>query len=302
MPISSSVFTRNKSWTDDRDNSIKITAPRHDDHDGDIADALNAIMDGSAGFIGSIKADAGTVLLPGVAFNGDTDTGMYRVGANSIGFATLGTLAMSISASQVVNFINGPTAPTATAGTNTTQVATTAFVQTAVSVLSFDAADVTLTPAGNIAATDVQAAIEELDNEKQAILSEGAFANGDKTKLDGIESGATADQSAAEILAALLTVDTDASGLNATTLQGNAPSAFLTSVPSTAGGVGTYVLASYGASVALGASAAGSSLSPTAASGAYFASTLSGTWQAMGYISTSASNNADRVILWLRTA
>ncbi len=34
---------------------------------------------------------------------------------------------------------------------------------------------------------------------KQDVLSEGAFANGDKTKLDGIESSATADQTGAEI-------------------------------------------------------------------------------------------------------
>jgi hypothetical protein len=35
---------------------------------------------------------------------------------------------MSINSSGVVNFPFGPTAPTATVGTNTTQVATTAFV------------------------------------------------------------------------------------------------------------------------------------------------------------------------------
>jgi hypothetical protein len=37
-------------------------------------------------------------------------------------------LCMSINSSGVVNFPFGPTAPTATVGTNTTQVATTAFV------------------------------------------------------------------------------------------------------------------------------------------------------------------------------
>lgn len=33
----------------------------------------------------------------------------------------------------------------------------------------------------------------------QAVLAEGSFVDGDKTKLDGIETGATADQTAAEI-------------------------------------------------------------------------------------------------------
>jgi hypothetical protein len=50
-----------------------------------------------------------------------------------------------------------------------------------------------------------------------------------KSKLDGIEAGATADQSAAEILAALLTVDGAGSGLDADLLDGNEASAFATS-------------------------------------------------------------------------
>lgn len=41
------------------------------------------------------------------------------------------------------------------------------------------------------------------------------------SKLDGVELGATADQSAAEILAALLTVDGSGSELDADTLDGN---------------------------------------------------------------------------------
>ena len=44
-------------------------------------------------------------------------------------FYTSDTERMSISSSGIVNFAQIPTAPTATAGTNTTQIATTAFVQ-----------------------------------------------------------------------------------------------------------------------------------------------------------------------------
>lgn len=44
---------------------------------------------------------------------------------------------------------------------------------------------------------NVAQAIEDTDY--QGVPAEGAFADGDKTKLDGIEAGATADQSAAEI-------------------------------------------------------------------------------------------------------
>jgi hypothetical protein len=56
--------------------------------------------------------------------------------------------------------------------------------------------------------------------------AEGAFADGDKTKLDGIEAGATADQTAAEILAAIKTVDGSGSGLDADLLDGNDSSFF----------------------------------------------------------------------------
>jgi len=50
----------------------------------------------------------------------------------------------------------------------------------------------------------------------------------DGSKLDGIESGATADQSAAEILTAIKSVDGAGSGLDADTLDGSHASSFLT--------------------------------------------------------------------------
>ena len=52
----------------------------------------------------------------------------------------------------------------------------------------------------------------------------------DGTKLDGIESGATADQSASEILTAIKTVDGSGSGLDADTLDGIQASAFVQSL------------------------------------------------------------------------
>ena len=54
-------------------------------------------------------------------------------------------------------------------------------------------------------------------------------AGSDRDKLDGIEAGATADQSAAEIMAAVQTLDTDDSGLNSNFLQGLTASQFLRS-------------------------------------------------------------------------
>ena len=54
-----------------------------------------------------------------------------------------------------------------------------------------------------------------------------------ETKLSGIESGATADQTAAEILTAIKTVDGTGSGLDADTLDGNQATAFATAAQGT---------------------------------------------------------------------
>ena len=56
-------------------------------------------------------------------------------------------------------------------------------------------------------------------------LTEINFTSADNTKLDGIEAGATADQTAAEILTAIKTVDGSGSGLDADLLQGSGLSA-----------------------------------------------------------------------------
>lgn len=72
----------------------------------------------------------------------------------------------------------------------------------------YTAAQVTVTPTGSVAATTVQAAIAELDSEKSATghthpaatqSVAGFLSTADKTKLDGIETGAKADQAASEV-------------------------------------------------------------------------------------------------------
>ena len=63
----------------------------------------------------------------------------------------------------------------------------------------------------------------------------------DGTKLDGIESGATADQNASEILTAIKTVDGSGSGLDADLLDGQQGSYYLNTSTSFGGDVsGTY--------------------------------------------------------------
>ena len=58
----------------------------------------------------------------------------------------------------------------------------------------------------------------------EAASDSNVFTDADHNKLNGIESGATADQSASEILTAIKTVDGSGSGLDADTLDGAQPS------------------------------------------------------------------------------
>ena len=62
-----------------------------------------------------------------------------------------------------------------------------------------------------------------------AATDSNTFTDADHSKLNGIESGATADQSASEILTAIKTVDGSGSGLDADTLDGVQASSFLRS-------------------------------------------------------------------------
>jgi len=62
-----------------------------------------------------------------------------------------------------------------------------------------------------------------------ASQTDNNFTNADHSKLDGIEAGATADQTASEILTLIKTVDGAGSGLDADTLDGVSSASFLRS-------------------------------------------------------------------------
>lgn len=51
-------------------------------------------------FTGQIESQNGTAAAPGVAFLNDLDCGMYRISTNTVGFATNGTLALTLDSSQ----------------------------------------------------------------------------------------------------------------------------------------------------------------------------------------------------------
>lgn len=71
----------------------------------DVADQLTNSLprDGQAGMTGQLKADDGTVSLPGITFTNDLDTGVRRIGANKLAIVTAGADKMTFDA-------NGPIA------------------------------------------------------------------------------------------------------------------------------------------------------------------------------------------------
>ena len=145
-------------------------------------------------------------------------------------------------------FTGVPSAPTAGSTTNTTQIATTAFVQTRVGEI-IDSAPAALdtlnelaaalgddanfsTTVTNSIATKLPLAGGQMTGNITMSGSEtvdGRDLSVDGAKLDDIEAGATADQTASEILTLIKTVDGSGSGLDADTLDGISSASFLRS-------------------------------------------------------------------------
>lgn len=131
MPWSSGVFTRiygSTGWTDDKNAATKILASRHDTHDQDLSDGINACLkkDGTnsptatilpgtdnafafgsaakrwiAGFFGYVQVHSTTVPV----------NGMYLPAANTVGFATNTTQRLTIGSTGGMT-INIPTSGT----------------------------------------------------------------------------------------------------------------------------------------------------------------------------------------------
>jgi hypothetical protein len=165
--------------------------------DGKLATA-GGTMTGDALYNDSVKAKFGT----------DSDLEIYHDGSNSY-IKDVGTGNLNLLADGNVNILNA-------AGTEFKAQ----FVSNGTVNLFYDnskkfetdTAGVTIT--GNIAVTGTV---------------DGRDVATDGTKLDGIESGATADQTASEILTAIKTVDGAGSGLDADLLDGVSSASFLRS-------------------------------------------------------------------------
>jgi len=96
-------------------------------------------------------------------------------------------------------------------------------------VKAFDSANYATAAQGTLADSALQSSDIGVSVQAYSAVLAGttaSFTTADETKLDGIESGATADQTAAEILTAIKTVDGSGSGLDADTLDGKQSSEF----------------------------------------------------------------------------
>ena len=102
MPFNpSGVFVRLYRWVTDRDNSIPIDSTRMDAEIDGMVTGINAIVSQTQAFTGPVKSPAGTALTPGHSFDNDPDTGMYRSGANTIGFSAGGSNVLTMGQDRI---------------------------------------------------------------------------------------------------------------------------------------------------------------------------------------------------------
>ena len=208
--------------------------------------------------INASAAIAGTKISPDFGSQNIVTTGTGATGAlgvtgnitvsgtvDGVDVATRDALFGGLTSSSGV-LSNGVTATTQSASDNSTKVATTAYTDTAISNL-INGAPAALDTLNELAAAlnDDAAFSTTVTNSiaTKMPLAGGQFTGNitfsgtqtvdgrdlsvDGAKLDGIESGATADQTASEILTLIKTVDGAGSGLDADTLDGLTSDSFL---------------------------------------------------------------------------
>ena len=151
--------------------------------------ALNGDVAGSVSVDGSADVIIATTIQPNSVNLGTDTTGNYMVNV---------TAGSGISVSHTQG--EGSTATITNSAPNVTTNITTTHTSTNVVVNSSDGTDGTINSATQTLA--------------------GVMSAADKTKLDGIEAGATGDQTASEILTLLKTVDGSGSGIDADLLDG----------------------------------------------------------------------------------
>ena len=153
------------------------------------------------------------------AMSGDATAGS----GGAVTLAASGVSAGTVGSSTAIPIITVDAKGRVT-NTSTTAVDSTTIANGSASVAV--ASNGPITSTGN---HDFTAGIDVTGNITVSGSVDGRDVAGDGSKLDGIESGATADQSASEILTLIKTVDGSGSGLDADTLDGISSASFLRS-------------------------------------------------------------------------
>ena len=100
-------MARNGSGTFSKVNTFTagtpVTAASHNANWDDlVSEMTNSVAaDGQTTMTGPLKASSGTVAAPGVTFASDTDSGLYRIGANNVGMAVNGAKVVDVATTGV---------------------------------------------------------------------------------------------------------------------------------------------------------------------------------------------------------
>ena len=186
------------------------------------ADTLDGVSSGSF-----LRSDTGDTKTSGnLTFNDDVkarfgsggDLHVYHDGSNSILHNDTGNLKVEIDSSNNsdIQILNN----------NTTTISNHSFSYSAKFI---SGGSVELYEAGTKKFETTSSGVSVSGNIAVSGTVDGRDVATDGSKLDGIESGATADQTASEILTLLKTVDGSGSGLDADTLDGISSGNFLRS-------------------------------------------------------------------------
>ena len=164
----------------------------------------------------------GDALITGALYF-DTSSNAMKVYSGSAWLDAYATLSGALIATNNLSDLNNVSTARTNLGlgtaatTDASAYATAAQADQTVSLTGSGATSISGTyPNFTITSTDTNTTYSVGDGG----LTEINFTSADNTKLDGIESGATADQTASEILTAIKTVDGSGSGLDADTVDG----------------------------------------------------------------------------------
>lgn len=133
-----------------------ITASDHNANWDDIeAEITNSLaLDGQSTMTGQFKASSGTVAAPGITFGSDTDSGLYRTGANEIGLALGGSNVATLGAAAwtIVPAVTFTAAPVFSASGF---ISASHLASNAVTTAKITDANVTLAKLANIATSTI---------------------------------------------------------------------------------------------------------------------------------------------------